>query len=241
MHHSTKTLGKFKNKIFTMKLTILILIFSQMIYSQNSEIDKLLISGDEAYLKNDFESSKKIYSSVVEHDSLNKKAWFNLAASELNLGENDNACEHLFKSYTLKDRDAINILKQYCNNDDKYIIMSIKDVDQKPKFIYKGEAIPLFVDNNLNKKYLEILVKEVRSSDVLKKAKGKEFIEFHVNRKGKFDGSIIRVDSPNEYREPIKMKLLQIFTNTVTYTPAIHKAKVVEWENTFMLPLDFGQ
>ncbi len=224
-----------------MKYFILILLFSPIIYSQNSDIDKLLISGDEAYLKSDFETAKKIYLNVTELDSVNKKAWFNLAASELNIGENENACEHLFKSYTLKNRESIKLLKQYCSGNEKYIIMSIKDVDQKPNFIYKGEAIPLFVENNLNKKYLEVLLKEIRNAEVLKRTKGKAFIEFHVNRNGKFDGKIIRFDAPAEYRKPIEMKLLQIFTNTVTYTPAMHKGKVVEWENTFMLPVDFGQ
>lgn len=222
-------------------ITIILFIFTSITYSQNSEIDKLLITGDEAYLKNDFESAKRIYYHVTQLDSLNKKAWFNLAASELNIGDNENACEHLFKSYTLKNRESINLLKQYCTDNDKYIIMSIKDIDQKPKFIYKGETIPLFAENNLNQKYLEILVEEVRSSNILKKVKGKAFVEFHINRKGKFDGKIIRFDAPEEYRKPIEMKLLQIFSNTVVYTPAMHKGKVVEFENTFMLPIDFGK
>ena len=117
--------------------------------------------------------------------------------------------------------------------------MSVYDVEQKPNYIYKGKTYPLFVDRFLNPKYLEILIQEFSTSELIGKINGTVYINFHINRNGEFDGRITKLSAPPAYFEVIKIKLLDILKNSVIYTSAIHKGKVIEWSNSILLPIKF--
>lgn len=58
-----------------------------------------MIDGEKAFLGNDFLLVKEIYTKKLNLDDENKTLWYNLGASELKLGENDNACEHFIKLF----------------------------------------------------------------------------------------------------------------------------------------------
>jgi hypothetical protein len=120
-----------------MKKIILLLFLTQIALSQNAGINKFLIEGEKAFLSNDFKLAKEIYTSVTLLDSLNKTAWYNIAACELSLGEKDNACEHFYKVYLLNDGAVLKDIKEHCPNFRNGTIMWMDNVDEKPKFIYE--------------------------------------------------------------------------------------------------------
>lgn len=230
--------ARYNQKYSPMKKIILLSLFFQLSFAQTTT--NLLIEADKAFLANKFDLAKTIYKKVTEQDSLNNKAWFNLAATELNLGENENACNHLYKSYTLKNQEAGPLIKQYCVEIKNGTIMSLKDVDEKQKFVLDSKVEILFNDNGtLNNKYLNILTKEIKKSKMLyRNVKGKVFITFHINKNGQFDGEILRIDSKND--PEIKDEIVKIFKSIVIYKPAIYKGRAVETWDKVVLPLDFG-
>lgn len=127
---------------FTMiKLKFFFLLFTQICTSQNGEIPQLMVDGEKAFLENDFLLAKEIYIKATDLDAKNKDCWFNLAASELKLQENDNACEHFYQAYLLNDGEAVKIIKENCPDFRKGSIMSLNNVEEKPKFIYGKKNI----------------------------------------------------------------------------------------------------
>ena len=225
------------------QITLLFLFTLNFCFAQSSETERLIRFGDNASSGNDFETAKKLYSKAVELDSVNKDALYKLGVAELNLKENRNACEHLYKSFTLKNQIVADYIIKYCQEFPEYLVYPISVVDEKPKFIYNGETYPLFKDKDLSKKFKDLLSKEMRNSDVLFKnarGKGKIYSRFHVDEKGKFNGDVVRIETTDEQsREKVKEEILIIFEK-FNYLPAIHKGKTVMISEIFMLPLDFG-
>lgn len=70
-------------------------------------LNQLLIEGEKAFVENNFVFAKEIYSKATSLDMKNKDCWFNLAVSELKLGENENACGHFYQAYLLNDGEAL--------------------------------------------------------------------------------------------------------------------------------------
>lgn len=225
-----------------MKFIVIIFFFiSQVSISQITEINKLLIEGEKAYLEKNFILAKHIYLKVTDLDPKNKDAWYNLAASELNLNESEIACEHFYKVYLLDDSKILDDLKRYCPNFRNGKIMSINDVEEPPKFTYDLKEYNLFENNLLNPLYLKILIKELKKSKLLRnKLKGKLVIQIRVNSFNIFDGKIIRIGANEEDVEMVEMEVMNIFKNIVTYKSAKNKGVNVDlWEKP-TLPLDFG-
>src|SRR5688572_13171320 len=89
------------------KILLIILLFSiNQSFGQESNIDKMMIAGNEAYQKSDFQTAKLKYLSIIKIDPTNKDAIFNLAGVELNMGNTQQACQLLQKSYSLGDFEA---------------------------------------------------------------------------------------------------------------------------------------
>ncbi|GEP52711.1 hypothetical protein FNO01nite_33830 [Flavobacterium noncentrifugens] len=226
-----------------MKKIFFLLLISNSIFSQSSEVERLSIFAERAFSVKDYNRAKTIYNKIVELDSTNVSAIYNLAISEWNLGEKELACEHLYKCYSLNDYGAAKFLQEYCKDIPEFLVVPMQEVDEKPKFIVNGEAFPLFVDDAINKKYLDLVIKQIRDSEFVYKmirGKGKMFINFHINKKGIFDGNILRFSgAKQEEIKVIEFEMIKIF-NKIKFTPALKNGKVVETSNKYLLPIDFG-
>ena len=223
-----------------MKYIIIFFFITQFGFTQDNNINGLLQEGGQAYLNNDFIKAKEIYLKATQLSPKNKDGWYNLAAAELNLDEKENACEHLYKAYSLGDPKILDDIKRYCPNFRDGKIMSIHDVEEKPKFIYEGNEYELFENNLLNPLYLKILLKEIKKYPMLKnKLNGKLMIEISINSANSFDGGIILIPAKEEDRKLAMMQIISIFKNVVTYKAAKNKGVNVELFEKPVLPLQF--
>lgn len=164
-----------------MKTKLLFLIFTQIGISQTSDVKQLLIDGEKAFVEDNFLLAKEIYTKVINLDKENKDGWFNLGAVELKLEENHNACENFYQAYLLNDGEVVKIIKENCPNFRNGSIMSINDVTEKPKFIYKGKEYLFIVNDQLNPKYCNLINRELKSLKKLMKYEGRIIIQFQIN------------------------------------------------------------
>lgn len=226
-----------------MKRTILFLLLSQFTYSQTDTIQKLIKDGNEAFLRNDFALAKSIYTKITELDPKRSDGWYNLAASELKLDENEKACEHFYKVYLLSDSKVVDDIKKYCPNFRNGKIMSVKDVQEVPKFIYKEKEYNLFENDVLNPVYLKIIKKEITGSSIIMgkmKRKSQMFVRVSVNSFDVFNGTIANVHVVEEKDEEIvRLEVLNIFKSAVKYKAAKNNGVSVDiWEKA-VLPIQF--
>ena len=221
-------------KLKTIKLKFLFLCITQVCNSQTVEVNQLMNEGRKAFLENNFVLAKEIYTKAKDLDGNNKDCWFNLAATELKLEENENACEHFYQAYLLNDGEALTIIKEICPDLKKGSIMSINDVEEKPKFIYKTEEYVLVENNNLSSKYRKILTNRLKKSKIMSKYKGSLFIQFQINNSNALDAKILRVSGDPKEAEIIRIEMLSILNNLVTYVSAKNKGVNINlWEKWF--------
>ena len=218
------------------KLLILsIILFSQILFSQKSKIDILLNEGAIAFNNNDFVLAKDIFSRIISIDSINKDAIFNLGVSELQLGENEKACQNFYKLYLLKDIGVIELILEYCPDLKKGEIISSKIVDELPKFIFKGETYPIVENKSLNKTYQRILTEKLKDSRILGyNLKGNFSIQISVNKFNQFNGNI-KFTNEEDNKEYIRQEIFSIVSNIVPYICAKENGKNIEiWEIIYL-------
>lgn len=206
----------FKNRA----INFVFLLFTQICISQTIEVNQLLIEGEKAFAENNFLLAKEIYTKATNLGLKNKDCWFNLAVSELNLKENDNACEHFYQAYLLNDGEAFDVIKKNCPNLRNGSIMSVNDVEEKPKFIYKGEKDLLIEGNNLNPKYTKLLIRKFQSSRIMSKYGGSVSIQFQINDSDGLDISKLIVRGNTDKPEMLEKEVLSILNNLVVYVSA---------------------
>ena len=231
----------YKPKKLRMKLKIIIFLFlSQIGFSQTVELNKLIEEGNNAFSQSNFVLAKVTYTKATNIDSSNKDVWYNLAASELNLGEKDNACEHFYKAYLLNDGEALKNIKEYCPNFRNGKILSLSEAEEKPKFVYEGKDYLLIENNSLNSVYLKILTKEFKKSKILKeKVKGKIYVQIGINENNAFSGKVFKVGAEEKDVEIVKTEIMSILKNMVTYISAKNKGDSVDLWDKWSLPINF--
>lgn len=224
-----------------MKLNFLILLFTQIVFSQTNEFKQLLADGEKAFLDHNFILAKEIYTEVTNIKPRNKDGWYNLAASELSLGEKENACEHFYQAYLLDDGEALKNIKEYCPNFRNGTMLSIDEVEEKPKFIYNDKEYLLVENNNLNPIYLKILGEEFKNSKILKeKVKRKVYVQIKINKYNAFDGKIIRLGTDKDKDiEIVRTEIIFILKNMVTYVSAKNKGINVDLLEKWTIPVNF--
>jgi tetratricopeptide (TPR) repeat protein len=206
--------------------TLLFLLLSQIGISQINQdkqlaFKKLLSQGEKAYAEQNFLLAKEIYTKVTDSISWNPEYWYNLAATELKLGENENACEAFYKIYELNHFKVIKQLREYCPNFRNETKYDIDEVDEKPKFIYKDKEYALIENNVLNPVYKSAIKKAFQKSSILReKASGSIYLFIHVNNNNEFSGTFLRADNKKEDNIIVKMEVMSILENTVTYISA---------------------
>lgn len=220
-------------------LKLFLLLTSQICISQINEANQLMIDGEKAFLENDFLLAKENYTKAADLDVKNKDCWFNLGASELKLEEFDSACEHFYQAYLLNDGEAVKIIKENCPNFRNGSILSLNDVEEKPKFIYGGKKYLLIIDNNLNPKYNSLLKRRLKFSTIMSKYKGRVFVQFQINKFNILDAKIVSVSGDQKEAEVIKKEMQSILNNLFNYVSAKNKGLNVDLWDKYSLILNF--
>ena len=218
------------------KILLLIILFSiNQSFGQETKIEKLLIDGNQAYQNSDFETAKQNYETIIKIDSINKDALFNLAGTELNLGNTNRACELLQKSYSLGDFGAYDLIKQYCKELEYSEQMFLFHVDELPKFKFKMNFEPLVVNKKeINPDYIKLIKSEIKKSKELKRIRGKIYITLNVDINGKL---ITKING--KISDDRKTELVNVLKNMTEYKPAIYQEKNVGlFGGGFTLPLN---
>ncbi len=218
------------------KMLLLLIIFSiSQTFGQESKVEKLMIDGNQAYQKSDFNTAKLKYETIIKIDSTNKDAMFNLAGIELNIGNTDQACKILQKSYSLGDFEAYDLIQQYCNGMEYSEKMFLFHVDELPKFRYKDNFEPLIVNQKqINPNYIKLLKSEIKNSKSLKRISGKIYLMVNVD----INGNLI-TNIKGEISESQKKELINALTEMTEYRPATFQEKNVGlFGGGFALPLN---
>jgi len=215
-------------------LTILFLI--NPLFGQKSNIDKLMIEGNQAYQNSDYKTAKRHYESVIKIDSTYKDALFNLAGTELSLGNNSRARELLQKSYSLGDFGAYELIMKYCDGLKYSEKMFLLHVDELPKFKYKNDFEPIVINKKqINPNYTKLLESEIKNSKTLKRIKGKIYIMLNVNIEGQLVTNI-----KGKISEKQKTKLDKVLKDMTEYKAAKFQGKNVGlFGGGLALPLSF--
>ncbi|CAA9199988.1 tetratricopeptide repeat protein [Flavobacterium collinsii] len=222
-----------------MKIKYLLLFVAQMCFSQTNSIDELIIEGEKAYLDNNFLAAKEIYTKATILYPKNQNFWYNLAGSELKLGEMNNACEHFYQAYLLNDGEVLPLIKQNCPDFRNGSIMSLSDVEEKPKFIYKGKEYLFFENNEINPKYSDILKSKFKNSRILtQNFRGRLYIQFKITANDSLDLKINGVTGDEKKVKEIKEEINSIFNTMVIYVSAKNKGVNVDLWDKWALPID---
>lgn len=223
-----------------MKYTYLFLLLSQLCIGQTSNLAELLERGQKAITMENFSLAKEIYTSASELFPENTDVWYNLAAAELALGENDNACKHFYKVYALKDYSVGDEIKNYCSNYNDDQIIPLEKVEEKPKFEYKNKQYPFFEGKELNPLFIELLSHRIiKSETIYKKIKEnmKILITFGFTKEGLFVHHLSRIsDNPDE-TALLRTEFTKIINEMVTYIPAKNEGKNVDLLGLWSFPL----
>lgn len=216
---------------------------AQTNFSQDKiELNKLLSDGEKAFLSSNFVLAKEIYTKATTLFPKEKNRWYNLGATLLALGENEDACENFYMAYRLGDNKILEDIKEFCPSFRNGTIMSIKDVDVKPKFNVDGNEYYLFgSDGNLNPIFLKTMIREIKKSKRLKeKVKGKIIVSFSINRFDEFDGQIVRTGADEKDVEIVKTEIMAILKTMVTYISAEKNSVKVDILEKWMLPIAYN-
>lgn len=224
-----------------MKIKYLLLFFAQTCISQTPEVNQLGVNGEKAFMENNFLLAKEIYTNATNLDSENKDCWFNLGASELKLGETDNACEHFYKAYLLNDGEAIKVIKENCPNFKRDSIMWLNDVEENPKFTYKGKEFLLLEKGHISPKYIGFLIKELKKSKILmdKAIDRKISIQLSVSNSDTLNVKVLNITGDRKDVEAIVGEIISTFKNAFTYISAKNKGVKVDLWEKWALPITF--
>lgn len=217
-----------------MKHILKVLIFLPLaLLAQINSVDKLMMAGNQAFQRNDLETAKNNFISVLKLEPKNKDANYNLAAIFLNEGDTVEGCSYLQNLYKLMGKDSFQLIKTYCNGQVESLKMFRDHVESQPKFknadtdkfepIYildgtinptKGYLNPAFKKAIKNKLNLKILANDYQ---------GDLFVLLRI----KIDGSV-DIDISDQFTPQQKESVEKEFTNLTIYQPAQYKGRDVE-------------
>lgn len=225
-----------------MKLLIILFISSLSFGQNKTKAVESLELGQIEFANKNYREAKKYFLNAVNNDTLSTNLWFNLAATQLLLGDTDNACVSFNRAYKLGDNEAFDHLKNNCQNFGENRLTSIKYVDVVPKFKHKGEVFPLIEEGKLNQMYLDFLKNQTSKclSNAEINSSGTLLVVISIDKLGKFTGkvSIIRSSLSDTKRILIAKDLLSI-VQQVEYIPASYQGKNVETWEKWNQPINF--
>ena len=192
------------------QLIILILVMAlgaQLHAQTKSDIDSMLHVALQFYKYNDLKSARNEFLAIYKIDSLNKDAVYNLGVTNLNLGNKEEAIFYFQRGVRLRDRESADILKIKLNKKIEYAdFMHYDDVDEQPKYIYKGQMLDLIEKKGLNEKLKTVLLKEIKKSRVVKRSnfKGKLYLNLEIDKSGNLICSVMKGSGNNELDAEVK-------------------------------------
>ena len=155
------------------------------------------------------------------------------------MGETENACEHWYKLYLLGDASGVEHIEEFCPNFREGSIVSVKQLDKQPSFIWDGKEYPLIEDGNLHPIYLKALTnKLMHSKFLMSKVSGKNLLQFKVNSKSELECDMIRIGASEKDRQFVRAEFISIMKSLVTYVAATKNGKAVDYWKRHNLPLN---
>lgn len=202
---------------------ILVLFFCGVSLAQKTQIDSLMIVGNDAFANSEFELAQKSFVSVLSLDEDNQQALYNLGLIQVNYGDKNFGCELLQKSYSVGDFGAYEMIIKYCGELEYNEKMYLPHVDELPKFKIKESYEPIIIGRSLNPKFAKLLSRGIRRSERFQGFTGQVRFNFTVDRSGKFDSRVY-----SYFTESQKYEFERILANMTEYQPAMHQGKAVD-------------
>jgi tetratricopeptide (TPR) repeat protein len=229
-----------QQQITMLNCFLIFLFFGNVCFSQEIEEKKLVIDGEKAFSDKNYQLAKEIYTNATTLYPKSKDFWFNLAAVELDLKENETAGEHFYQAYKLGDQEALNAIRENCPNFRNGTILSILDVEEKPKFIYNGKEYYFGANNNIDPIFQKVVVREFQKSNILKEnAKGKMFIRFKIDKSNVLEVEILKMQEDEKKDKLVKQEITSVLKNMVAYVSAKNKGLNVDTFETWGFPIVF--
>ena len=221
-----------------MKYLLLLVFFAQIGFAQNTATERLLIAGQRAFVGQDYLLAKKIYSQALVLNPKSRDVLYNLAATELSLGEAEKACEHWYQLFLSGDSSGVEHIKEFCPDYFKGKIVPFSELDEKPKFIFRGKEHPLFVDKDLNPIYLSAFIKRFSNSSYLNKAKGISRISFKVNKESKLECYVYAVGAKAVDAKETREVIESFMRTLVVYIAGKKDGQAVDYFEHHSLPIN---
>jgi tetratricopeptide (TPR) repeat protein len=192
------------------QLAILILVIAlgtTLRAQTKSDIDSMLHVALQFYKYNNLKSARSEFLAIYQIDSLNKDAVYNLGVTNLNLGNEEEAINYFQKGVRLRDRESADVLKIKLKKKIEYAdFMHYDDVDEQPKYFYKGQMLDLIEKKGLNEKLKTLLLKEIKKSRVVKRSnfKGKLYLNLEIDKSGNLICSVMKGSGNNVLDAEVK-------------------------------------
>lgn len=223
---------------YKIKLLLALLFFVQLGFAQNTPQERLLTAGQRAFAGEDYILAKTIYSQALDLNPQSRDVLYNLAATELSLGDTESACARWYELFTKGDSSGIEHIKEFCPDFFKGKKVPFAELDEKPKFVYRGKEHFLFADKGLNPIYLSAFIKRFSHSNYLNKAKGISRISFNVNKDGKLDCSVYYVGAKAQDAQETKEVIESFMRTLVVYIAGKKDGEAVDYFETHSLPIN---
>lgn len=138
----------------------------------------------------------------------------------------------------LGDASGVEHIQEFCPNFKEGSIVSVKQLDKLPSFIWDAKEYPLIEDGKLHPIYLKALSnKLMRSKYLMSKVSGKNILQFKVNSRSELECDMIRIGAAEKDRQFVKAEFISIMKSLVTYVAATKNGKAVEYWEAISLPL----
>ena len=124
-----------------MKLLLALLFFVQLGFAQNTPQERLLTAGQRAFAGEDYILAKKIYSQALDLNPQSRDVLYNLAGTELSLGDTESACARWDELFTKGDSSGIEHIKEFCRDFFKGKKCHLQSLTRNPNLYIAGKNI----------------------------------------------------------------------------------------------------
>ena len=97
------------------KVYILLMLFFCCINTYSQTADDFIVKGNEKFEKKDYEGAVLDYTKSIELNDKDANAYYKRGLSKLFLKEKNSGCSNLNKAMELGSKEAVEIIKKYCN------------------------------------------------------------------------------------------------------------------------------
>ena len=223
-------------KLFSRYIFITLLGINGQLIAQ--DVKGLMRNGYEAVQAQDYDKAQSIYLKVVELDSTNRDALYNLASVQLAIGDKSLACDALYKLYGLGDSEAKKLILENCGPLEYNDVMNINDITELPKITIKSKTYDFITSKSgqrdINERFKRIFIQNLKKSKAFKGYSDIIFTAFHIDKYGVIK---LRIKGKNLSEKQIQ-ELKAIYNGVGEITPAKFQDQDVG-VGYFSMPLRF--